>query len=268
MGEDRSTPSTTIGPAGKHNVAAEHDHVPAIPRRFRSRRRVREPRRWFRRLVVGLLVLAVGCPVVAFVAGWLAFPAPTPVVSPAGRAMRVPLPVRHAVLAAEDRSFYSNPGFSVSGIGRAVWNQLTGGSGGGSTITQQYVKITTGHDQHTIWRKYKEVIAAAKISRRYPKDQILRDYLNAVYLGRGAYGMPAAAQAYFGEGVDRLNLAQGALLAALIQAPSRLDPAVNPGEARARWNYVLDGMVAEHWLSPARRASLVFPATLPPGHHP
>jgi membrane peptidoglycan carboxypeptidase len=138
------------------------------------------------------------------------------------------------------------------------------GAGAGSTITQQYVKITTGRDQHTIWRKYREIIAAAKISQRYSKDQILRDYLNAIYLGRGAYGMPAAARAYFGVRADQLNLAQGALLAALIQAPTRLDPATNPAEARARWNYVLDGMVAEHWLAPARRASLEFPATLPP----
>lgn len=153
-----------------------------------------------------MLVLVVACPVVAFVAGWLAFPAPAPEAlpdSPAGKATRVPEPVRHAVLAAEDRSFYSNPGFSVSGIGRAMWDQLTGGSGGGSTITQQYVKITTGRDQHTIWRKYKEVIAAAKISQRYSKGQVLRDYLNTIYLGRGAYGMPAAARAYFGVSAGR-----------------------------------------------------------------
>jgi membrane peptidoglycan carboxypeptidase len=230
-------------------------------------------------------------PIVAFAIGWLIFPTPTPddlstsqvatisfadgsplaTVRPEGAQNRVkvnlaqiPEPVRYAVLSAEDRSFYSNPGFDIGGIGRAAWRQLTGGVGGGSTITQQYVKITTGQDQHSLWRKFREVIAAAKISKEYSKDQILEDYLNTIYLGRGAYGIQAAAKAYFGVSSDQLTVAQGALLAGLIQSPSRWDPATDPAKAAQRWNYVLDGMVAEHWLSPVERAAAQFPTTIAP----
>jgi membrane peptidoglycan carboxypeptidase len=230
-------------------------------------------------------------PIVAFAVGWLVFPAPTPddlstsqlaaidyadgtslaTVRPDGvqnrvkiQLVQVPPPVRYAVLSAEDRTFYSNLGFDVIGIFRAAYHQLTGGVGGGSTITQQYVKITTGRDQHTLWRKFREVIAAAKISKEYSKDQILEDYLNTIYLGRGAYGIQAAAKAYFGVNSDQLNYSQGAVLAGLIQSPSRWDPASDPRKAAQRWNYVLDGMVAQGWLSAADRASATFPTTVPP----
>jgi membrane peptidoglycan carboxypeptidase len=232
-------------------------------------------------------------PIVAFAIGWFVVPAPTPddvstsqiatvdyadgqplaTVRPDGvenrvkvRLDQVPQQVQYAVLSAEDRSFYSNPGFDLMGIFRAAFSQLTGGVGGGSTITQQYIKITTGQDQHSLLRKFKEVIAAAKISKEYSKQQILEDYLNTIYLGRGAYGIQAAAKAYFGVNSDQLTYAQGALLAGVIQSPSRWDPANNPAKATARWNYVLDGMVAQHWLTPADRAAARFPATIPP--HP
>jgi membrane peptidoglycan carboxypeptidase len=247
------------------------------------------PRRRGRRLVlIALAVLVLG-PIVAFAIGWVVFPAPTPddlstsqvatitfangqplaTIRPDGAENRVkvsldqvPLPVRYAVLSAEDRSFYSNPGFDVIGILRAAWHQLTGGVGGGSTITQQYVKITTGQDQHSLWRKFREVIAAAKISKEYSKDQILEDYLNTIYLGRGAYGIQAAAKAYFGVNSNELTYSQGALLAGMIQSPSRWDPANAPDKATQRWNYVLDGMVTQNWLSPTERAAAQFPTTL------
>jgi len=240
--------------------------------------------------LAGLALVLLG-PIVAFLVGWLIFPTPTPddlstsqvatisfadgsplaTVRPEGAQNRVkvglaqvPQPVRYAVLSAEDRSFYSNPGFDIGGIGRAAWRQLTGGVGGGSTITQQYVKITTGQDQHSLWRKFREVIAAAKISKEYSKDQILEDYLNTIYLGRGAYGIQAAAKAYFGVDSDQLTVSQGALLAGLIQSPSRWDPATDPAKAAQRWNYVMDGMVAERWLSPAERAAAQFPTAIAP----
>ena len=114
----------------------------------------------------------------------------------------MPAHVRQAVLAAEDRTFYSNHGFDPVGIARAVYNQLTGGVGGGSTITQQYVKVSTGQDQASLWRKYKEIIVSIKISKELTKDQILENYLNTVYFGRGAYGIQAAAQAYFHKDVE------------------------------------------------------------------
>lgn len=237
------------------------------------------------------VAVAVLGPVLALVVGWAVFPAPTAddlvttqvaaidyangqhlaTVRPDGVKNRVkvgldevPLDVQHAVLAAEDRSFYTNPGFDVIGILRAMWSQLSGGDGGGSTITQQYIKNATGNDQHTLLRKYREIITAAKISQEYTKNQILTDYLNTIYLGRGTYGIQAAARAYFGVDAKNLTPDQGALLAGIIQAPSRYDPATNPTMARARWNYVLDGMLNQHWITPAQRAAARFPDTVAP----
>jgi membrane peptidoglycan carboxypeptidase len=149
-----------------------------------------------------------------------------------------------------------------------VYNQVTGGSGGGSTITQQYVKVATGQDQYSFFRKFREVIIAAKMTKQNSKDQILQDYLNTIYFGRGAYGIQAASQAYFGKKVQALSPYEGAVLAGAIQAPSLWDPAKNPDQAHARWNYVLDGMVTEGWLSRTDRASAKYPATIPPGSVP
>ncbi|WP_328303276.1 transglycosylase domain-containing protein [Actinomycetospora sp. NBC_00405] len=177
---------------------------------------------------------------------------------------QVPPPVRFAVLSAEDRTFYSNSGFDVTGFGRAVWKNLTGGSGGGSTITQQYVKNAMVGDEYSLMRKYKELIISLKISQERSKDEILGDYLNSIYFGRGAYGIQAASQAYFGRPVETLTPAEGALLAGVIQAPSKWDPAQNPDDALRRWNYVMDGMVAQSWLPAPERAAAQFPVTVPP----
>ena len=177
---------------------------------------------------------------------------------------QVPVHVQNAVLAAEDRSFRSNPGFDVMGIGRAAWNQLTGGTGGGSTVTQQYVKVATGEDDYSLFRKYREVVIAAKMTKQNSKDQILEDYLNTIYFGRGAYGIQAASQAYFGKKVQDLTVAEAAVLAGAVQAPSKWDPAKDLSQAQFRWNFVLDGMVSEGWLSPAERAAAQYPATRPP----
>jgi membrane peptidoglycan carboxypeptidase len=244
-----------------------------------------------KRLVFWAFVLFVCGPIVAFAIGWFTVPLPSPdatfnsqiatvlyadgkplaTVRPEGVQNRVKVPltqvpigVQHAVLSAEDRSFYSNPGFDVVGIIRAVWNQLHGVNGGGSTITQQYIKISTDSDQHTLWRKYKEVIAAAKISKEYDKDTILSNYLNTIYLGRGAYGIQAAARAYYNKNASELTVSEGALLAGVIQSPSRWDPAINPTKARDRWSYVLDGMVAQGWLSRQDRADTVFEDPIAP----
>ncbi|MDN5748082.1 MAG: penicillin-binding protein [Pseudonocardia sp.] len=176
----------------------------------------------------------------------------------------VPVHVRNAVLAAEDRTFYSNPGFDITGIMRAAWDQLRGGSGGGSTITQQYVKNALVGNDHSLWRKYKEVVLAVKISQARSKDEILGDYLNAIYFGRGTYGIQSASQAYFGKPVQLLDPSEGALLAGLIQSPSRWDPAVNAERAVQRWEFVLDGMVSQGFLSAEERAAARFPPTLEP----
>jgi membrane peptidoglycan carboxypeptidase len=183
---------------------------------------------------------------------------------------QVPQHVRDAVMAAEDRDFYSNPGFSFSGFARAVKNNLFGGdTQGGSTITQQYVKNALVGSQRAgisgIVRKAKELVIATKMSNEWSKDQVLQAYLNIIYFGRGAYGIAAASKAYFNKPVEQLTIADGALLAALIQRPSTLDPAVDPQGSAARWNWVLDGMVTIGALAPTDRAAQVFPQTVPPG---
>ncbi|WP_424414087.1 transglycosylase domain-containing protein [Mycolicibacter algericus] len=182
---------------------------------------------------------------------------------------QVPVHVRDAVLAAEDRDFYTNSGYSFSGFFRAVRNNVLGGdTQGGSTITQQYVKNALVGSERTglagVVRKGKELVIASKMSREWPKDEVLEAYLNIIYFGRTAYGIAAAARAFFGKPVSELDIAQGALLAAVIQRPSALDPAFHAERARSRWNWVLDGMVETGALSPAERARQVFPATIPP----
>ncbi len=183
---------------------------------------------------------------------------------------QVPVHVRQAVIAAEDRNFYSNPGFDFKGFARAVGNNLFGNGDlqGGSTITQQYVKnALVGSAQHGlagVLRKSKELVIATKMSGEWSKDDVLQAYLNIIYFGRGAYGISAATKAYFGKPVEQLTVSEGALLAALIRRPSTLDPAVDPKGAEARWNWVLDGMVETKALSPNDRAAQVFPSTLPP----
>lgn len=182
---------------------------------------------------------------------------------------QVPQHVKDAVMAAEDRDFYSNPGFSFSGFARAVKNNLFGGdTQGGSTITQQYVKNALVGSQRTgiggITRKAKELVIATKMSSEWSKDQVLQAYLNIIYFGRGAYGIAAASKAYFNKPVEQLTVSEGALLAALIQRPSSLDPAVDPQGAERRWNWVLDGMVTIGALPAGDRATQVFPTTVPP----
>ncbi len=186
---------------------------------------------------------------------------------------QVPVHVRQAVIAAEDRNFYSNPGFSFTGFARAFKNNIFGGdTQGGSTITQQYVKNALVGSQRAgvggLVRKAKELVIATKMSGEWSKDDVLQAYLNIIYFGRGAYGISAASKAYFDKPVEQLTVADGALLAALIQRPSTLDPAVDLAGASKRWNWVLDGMVDIKALAPTDRAAQVFPPTLPPDAGP
>ncbi len=172
----------------------------------------------------------------------------------------VPLPVRHAVLAAEDRTFYENRGISPTGIARALWSNLRGGATqGGSTITQQYAKNAFLTQDRTYTRKFKEFFIAVKLARRDNKDKILADYLNTIYFGRGAYGIETAAQTYFGVPAKQLTLEQGAVLASVIRSPANYDPQKYPDRLKARFEYVLDGMVTKGWLTQAKRAGLQVP---------
>ncbi|WP_280474095.1 transglycosylase domain-containing protein [Nocardia asiatica] len=177
----------------------------------------------------------------------------------------VPQPVREAVLSAEDRNFYTNPGYSTSGFLRAVRDNLLGkdNAGGGSTITQQYVKNAFLGSERTVTRKMRELIIAAKMARQWSKDDILAAYLNTIYYGRGSYGIAAAAKVYFDKQVNQLTLAEGAVLAALIRTPSILDPETHLPELKARWRYVLDGMVEMGVLAPGDRDATTFPLIVP-----
>jgi membrane peptidoglycan carboxypeptidase len=171
--------------------------------------------------------------------------------------------VKDAVVAAEDRSFWSNRGISPTGILRAAWNNVRGGSlQGGSTITQQYVKNAfLDSQERTLNRKSKEFFVSVKVARDVDKDRILENYLNTIYFGRRAYGIDAAAQAYFYKGAAKLSVSEAAFLAGIINGPELYDPD-DGGEAKARarvrWNYVLDGMVEMGTLDASRRPT-AFP---------
>ncbi|MEV2251272.1 transglycosylase domain-containing protein [Streptomyces sp. NPDC050147] len=176
---------------------------------------------------------------------------------------QVPKEVQHAALAAEDRDFYSESAVDPKAMIRAAYNTVTGkGKQSGSTITQQFVKNYYLGQEQTVSRKAKEFFISIKLDREVSKDDILAGYLNTSYFGRNAYGVQAAAQAYFGKDVKKLNTAQGAYLATLLNSPNAYDVATHPENkqrAVGRWNYVLDGMVKEGWLSAAERAKTKFP---------
>ncbi|GAA1903802.1 transglycosylase domain-containing protein [Streptantibioticus ferralitis] len=176
---------------------------------------------------------------------------------------QVPRSTQYAVLAAEDRGFYHESAIAPRAILRAAWNTVSGkGTQSGSTITQQYVKNYYLNQQQTVSRKVKEFFIAIKLDREESKEEILQGYLNTSYFGRNAYGIQAAAQAYYGKDASRLSTAEGAYLASLLNAPSAFDVVADPqnkDRAVARWNYVLDGMVKEHWLNESDRTKMTFP---------
>lgn len=245
-----------------------------------------------RRTVYALIALGLVVPILAFMVAYTLVDVPRPgdlrtnqvatifasdgssvigkVVPPEGNRTdvdidQIPEHVRNAVLSAEDRDFYSNPGFSVTGFGRALRDNVLGrdSAGGGSTITQQYVKNALVGNDRTLTRKMRELVIASKMARQWSKDDILAAYLNTIYFGRGAYGIAAASTAYFGKSVDQLSVEEGAVLAATIQQPSGLDPEFNPSGAQSRWNYVLDGMVSQGQLDSTQRAAMQYPPWIP-----
>jgi membrane peptidoglycan carboxypeptidase len=188
-----------------------------------------------------------------------------------------------AIVAAEDRTFWTNDGVDLSGVARALWNNATGGTTqGASTITAQYVRIAADLNGMTYSRKAREAILSWKIDKKYSKKEILAFYLNTVPFGRGAYGIEAAAQAYFGKTVRRtappeqqVDTSEAMLLAALVKQPepNPADPDGEPGydparggraaaNALSRWEYVREGMVVLGYLSAARADELTFPHTV------
>ncbi|WP_332661677.1 transglycosylase domain-containing protein [Aeromicrobium sp.] len=159
----------------------------------------------------------------------------------------IPASMQAAAIAAEDRSFYSNRGIDIKGIIRAARNNATSGEiqGGGSTITQQYVKILYLTQEQSYKRKIKEAILSIKIHNQMDKKEILEGYLNTIYFGNGAYGVEVAAKTYFDKPASQLNYAQSAMLATIINSPSYYDPYTEGAEERIgpRFRYVLKGMV-------------------------
>jgi len=150
-----------------------------------------------------------------------------------------------AVIATEDRRFYDHPGIDPIGLARAVWMNLRAGRvvQGGSTLTQQLAKNVFLTADRSLERKLQELLLAFWLEHTFSKDEILAIYLNRVYFGAGAYGVDAAARKYFGIPATRLGLAESALLAGLLKAPSRYNPAVDPERAGKRTSVVLANMV-------------------------
>jgi membrane peptidoglycan carboxypeptidase len=250
-------------------------------------------RHWTLRKVLGVLLGAVGGVIVlAAIAVALAYeqtPVPTEAMAATGfqqsvvysshgtligrfgdtnRQMlsydQIPTHLVDAVLAAEDRSFWTEGGISPTGIVRAAYEDAKGNDGslqGGSTITQQFVRnyyagIGT---QQTFSRKIKEIFVSLKVAKEKSKQWVLTNYLNTIYLGEGAYGVQAAAETYFGKPVSGLSIAQDAVIAAIIQQPSTYPLAQFRPELEARWDYVLDGMVKTGDLTAQQAAAMKFP---------
>ncbi|MEF9883151.1 transglycosylase domain-containing protein [Streptomyces sp. P9-A4] len=294
---DAPRPSRTPGweprdpslPGPKHDPERDPRRTPETdPRRAPERPPKRSRPRRLLRALIGLFLLGSLLLLGAFAAGYLLVeipPANTAAVAQSNvylyrdgstlardgevnrenvRLDRVPLSLRQAVLAAEDRDFHTSRAVDPKAMLRAAWNTVTGkGRQSGSTITQQYVKNYYLGQEQTLTRKAKEFFIAIKLGREKSKEEILQGYLNTSYFGRNAYGVQAAARAYYGKDVEQLDTAEGAYLASLLKAPSAYDVTTHPenrATAVARWNYVLDGMVTEGWLTRADRAAVRFPA--------
>jgi len=158
-----------------------------------------------------------------------------------------------ATVAIEDKGFYTNPGFDIQGIIRAVFDNLRAGHvvGGGSTITQQLAKQQFLTPDQTVSRKIKELALAYELNQAYSKNQIMELYLNKSFYGSQSYGVEAAAESYFHIPASKLDLAQASVLAGLPQAPTEWNPVLNPDAARLRQTEVLQAMVRSGFITPA-----------------
>ncbi|MFF0435057.1 transglycosylase domain-containing protein [Streptomyces sp. NPDC004327] len=181
---------------------------------------------------------------------------------------QIPMAMQDAVVSAENKTFWDDSGIDPMGIARAVWNMAKGGqTQGGSTITQQYVKNNRLDDQsQTVTRKVKELFISMRVGNDMDKHEIMAGYLNTSYYGRGAYGLQAAARAYFGKDASKLDPSQCAFLASLLKGATYYDPAgypeidpqataaANTERAKKRWTWILDEMVKDGKLNAAERA--------------
>jgi membrane peptidoglycan carboxypeptidase len=181
---------------------------------------------------------------------------------------QIPKVLVDAVVSAEDKNFFKHGGVDPASVARALWEDLAGSQSeqGGSTITQQYVKTVYLTNERNLDRKIKEAVLAVKLERELPKTEILNRYLNAVYFGRGAYGVEAASKTYFDKDVGALTLPEAAYLAGLIRSPETADAALPPTNPDAksgletatfRRTSVLDNMVKQHYITQAERDTAV-----------
>ena len=181
---------------------------------------------------------------------------------------KIPLRLRYAVMAAEDRNFYSERAFSITGIGHAIIsNVLTLGNGrGGSTITQQYAKTAFLTSERSITRKVKELVISLKLENALTKDQIFENYLNTIYFGRGSYGVQTAAQQYFNRNANQLSISQSAVIASILRSPGLYDPVLSEANKKrldGRFQYVIQGMLEKKWITPAEAKAAKMPVVSP-----
>jgi penicillin-binding protein 1A len=240
-------------------------------------------RKWLRRISRGF---AVFCIIFILLVGWLALTAPlskslepiappqitllaadgTPIarigaiVDTPVKAADLPKHVKGAFLAIEDRRFYSHWGVDPRSIARAVWSNVTGGrTQGGSTITQQLAKFTFLTPKRTLGRKAREALIAFWLEAWLSKDEILERYLSNAYFGDNTYGLRAASMHYFYRQPEKLTPAQAAMLAGLVQAPSRLAPTKNPDLAAKRMKLVVGAMADEGYITTAEAKAIRAP---------
>lgn len=179
---------------------------------------------------------------------------------------QIPMQLQDAVVAAEDKNFWTEGGISPTGILRAAIHDLTtsGNNNGGSTITQEFVRgyYQGVGTQQTATRKIKEIFIARKLAATKSKQWIMTNYLNLIYLGKNSYGVAAAAQTYFGKPVSQLTVAQDAVLAGIIQQPSAYPLLSNRPALVSRWKYVLQQMVLDKYITADQASTMKFPKLL------
>jgi membrane peptidoglycan carboxypeptidase len=171
---------------------------------------------------------------------------------------QMPETVKQAAVAAENRTFWTDQGISIRGMLRAAWTIARGGDvQGGSTITQQYIKILYLNSERTLTRKFRELFLAYKINKEMSKEDILAGYLNTIYFGHGAYGVQAASKEYFNIDAKELNVPQAAFLSTVVNNPSMYDPSDKDNRERilSRYRYVINSMAEMNYINPAQAAS-------------
>ncbi|GIG57959.1 penicillin-binding protein [Longispora fulva] len=278
-------------PVGLDEVAAVRGKGPVDPKKRKKRKR--------RNRIVALIAVVLMLTGLAFIGGTYYFtsvPLPnelplnqiskvyasdgTTLIDTIGEENRsivafdkISKPMKQAMVAAEDRSFYQNSGVDFKGMVRALWNNLMGGSQqGASTITQQYARLAADLNQDSSYmRKAKEAVIAMKLDKEYTKDEILNFYLNTVDFGRTASGVQAAAQAYFGVDADKLTYEQAAVIALMVKSPGgffepteKLKPTDKWNQNTVdRWGYVMDSLVATGAITKEQRDAAKFPDVKP-----